>query len=900
MYTCELCNYATESLRSFTFHFNFHRNVANFHFPCGVPGCTRTFKTYTNFRSHIYRDHKTFHKQVTVAKFKNVEAVLTCHVTSCSKKCRDLIEFLAHLRGHIEDQVSVLCPFKNCERTYHNKKSFSSHLSRNHKTWSVSLLSDAVCAVDPSSQATASESDHSESLVPQDTGLDHDFVDDEDVDDDQELLTSVDQDQYLNSLALFYLKLQAKFLLPSSVIQNIIEEFQKIHQIGQGHLLSKLQEKLTALGVADTDVSQLVSDLSREDFLVACNTGPLRSDQTRKTFFQTRFSFVAPVEIYLGVDENGKQRHFQYVPIEETLVALFKHESVRSQYEQTHSVVTKEGIYEDISDGTTFLSNDLWRTHPSSLRIILYQDAFEVVNPLGSGKRKHKVLAVYLSLADLQPHHRSNIDHMQLVLLCREQDLKLFGQKAVFGQLIEDLKGLEDKGILVENGLNLRGALCAITGDNLGSHCIGGFKENFSTTKYCCRYCLKERDSFQNTPHLPGPSRTVQNYDCTVQKLTQDPETESFGIKFASLFNELKYFHVCAPGLPPCLGHDLFEGVLSRDLALFIKHFVKVKKYFTYVQLNRIIVQYKFLASDADNKPCEVNISGEKLGGHAVQNWCFGRLLPLLIGHRIKDPLNDSVWGLCLQLREIVELVCSPHISADQIAHLKYIIEEYLQERSALFPDQPLIPKHHYLAHYPDLIVKFGPLIRLWTLRFEAKHTYFKQCARKLHNFKNLCSTLAVKHQLLQAYFSAGCLFPPCVQVDKGIEFHASSYNDSIKSVTEEFQFTPENTVAAYKIVFKGTEYKKGLFVVLDRNDDGLVFGRIELLLAHCGSQIYFVVKKCQSLPLVELGVHSLIPEFSGKQDMVCVEAIKLLDYYPLPQYSIYNLSVISLHHAVA
>ena len=74
----------------------------------------------------------------------------------------------------------------------------------------VSLLSDAVCAVDPSSQGTAnSESDQSESLVPQDTLLDHDFVNDQDIDDDKDLLTSVDQDQYMNSLALFHSKLQS-------------------------------------------------------------------------------------------------------------------------------------------------------------------------------------------------------------------------------------------------------------------------------------------------------------------------------------------------------------------------------------------------------------------------------------------------------------------------------------------------------------------------------------------------------------------------------------------------------------------------------------------------------------------------------------------------------------------
>ena len=124
----------------------------------------------------------------------------------------------------------------------------------------------------------------------------------------------------------------------------------------------------------------------------------------------------------------------------------------------------------------------------------------------------------------------------------------------------------------------------------------------------------------------------------------------------------------------------------------------------------------------------------------------FFRLAPLIIGHRIKDPLNHKVWELLLKLRQIVEIVCSPRIDTGQVAELKVLVEEYLQEICALFPGVKWKPKHHYLLHYSELILQFGPLIRLWALRLERKHTYFKQCARKLHNFKNLCGTLAVRH----------------------------------------------------------------------------------------------------------------------------------------------------------
>ena len=211
-------------------------------------------------------------------------------------------------------------------------------------------------------------------------------------------------------------------MLPSSVIQNIIEEFQEIHNLGQTHLFSTLRQKLVSLDVQDCDVKKLLGELSQEDLLRACNTGALRSDKSRKSFLKSHFNFVEPVELDLGTDDNSRARYCQYVPVNNTLKALFKNECVRRQHEQIHSAPAKTNIFEDVSDGSVFKSNELFQMHPSSLRLIHYQDAFKVVNPLGSGKKRHKILAVYLSLADLLPHSRSSIDQMQLVLMGRGQD----------------------------------------------------------------------------------------------------------------------------------------------------------------------------------------------------------------------------------------------------------------------------------------------------------------------------------------------------------------------------------------------------------------------------------------------------------------------------------------------
>jgi len=112
---------------------------------------------------------------------------------------------------------------------------------------------------------------------------------------------------------------------------------------------------------------------------------------------------------------------------------------------------------------------------------------------------------------------------------------------------------------------------------------------------------------------------------------------------------------VCHPVLG--CGHDLFEGVVDLDLFLCIRHMINVLKWFSLGYLNRRIRQFAYIGEDAANKPSPVNLEGDRLGGHAVQNWCLFRMLTLLVGDKIKDA-SEEVWQLYLLLKCIVELVC--------------------------------------------------------------------------------------------------------------------------------------------------------------------------------------------------------------------------------------------------
>jgi hypothetical protein len=94
--------------------------------------------------------------------------------------------------------------------------------------------------------------------------------------------------------------------------------------------------------------------------------------------------------------------------------------------------------------------------------------------------------------------------------------------------------------------------LAAIAGDNLGSHCIGGFVKSFSSTRHICRFCLLTKQEMDAGCILATDSqiRSPLSYDTAITKLQSSEDSVVDGIKFNSLFNDLKSFHVCGPGLP--------------------------------------------------------------------------------------------------------------------------------------------------------------------------------------------------------------------------------------------------------------------------------------------------------------------------------------------------------------
>lgn len=150
---------------------------------------------------------------------------------------------------------------------------------------------------------------------------------------------------------------------------------------------------------------------------------------------------------------------------------------VRERFQSTShlDVMFTESINTQCYNGLQlmFLFLCLRTLRKNVLVIVLHFLEFEVCNPLGSKRNKHKLCAIYYTIV-------------------RYSLVKQFGLDEIFKPLIDDLKKLSSEGITVlVDGVeeNVCAAVTVISADNLSSHLIGGFSMSFNVGRICW-YCM--------------------------------------------------------------------------------------------------------------------------------------------------------------------------------------------------------------------------------------------------------------------------------------------------------------------------------------------------------------------------------------------------------------------------
>lgn len=374
-------------------------------------------------------------------------------------------------------------------------------------------------------------------------------------------------------------------------------------------------------------------------------------------------------------------------------------------------------------------------------------------NPLGSKRGKHKLTAVYFSVLNFNTKYRSAPSGINLVIRVKDKYVSTYGFQKILAPLLEDVAILENDGILA-NGKVMKGSVFILTGDNLSSHRIGGFKASFTQGRIC-GFCMALRHEV-NYKHLESDyvQRTPEGHQHHLNMLNAGLPTASlYGVKEVCPLLALQGFDP-TQHLPPDLMHDLHEGLIPFTLKYIISSLIS-QGFFSLEHLNNLIVEWKYDPCDSKNKPekpSKLFLSGKAtIKGFATQIFALFRHLSLFVGNCV--PVGNQVWQLYLLLREIMDIIMSHKIPVSHIAYLQRKIHLFCLEFKALFPSCSFPCKMHYLIHYPSCIQKFGPLVDIWAIRFEAKHQYFKDISRKVHNWKRISHTLAMRHQFCQCFY---------------------------------------------------------------------------------------------------------------------------------------------------
>lgn len=202
-------------------------------------------------------------------------------------------------------------------------------------------------------------------------------------------------------------------------------------------------------------------------------------------------------------------------------------------------------------------------------------------------------------------------------------------------------------------------------------------------------------------------------------------------------------------------------------------------------------------------------------------------------------------------------------------------------------------PKFHYLIHYPQMLLQFGPLINTWTLRFEGKHNYFKEISKTTKKRKNLCKTLAQRHEMMQASLRGRSSFlTEDTSHSKGELFPVRLLPLGIQDIILPQVDAHESVYSVDKVSYNGTWYSKGLAVIVGI---GYKFAKIDMcfiltgnifLLCHLGERTEYIPH-----------LHAYDVEFGAEVSLF--RPTDLHNYYPLGIYEAGGMNLISLRHYV-
>lgn len=365
--------------------------------------------------------------------------------------------------------------------------------------------------------------------------------------------------QLEHNLASVFLKMQTVLNISESALREIIQQIGQVFQLSESLIFSVVEElfKRHYPDIDNAVVEEVVCALkSTNVFLKHTSAGGSLSTSSRRATY-IEFPVVEPVEFF--IDSQGQ--NIVYIPLIKMLQALLSKDDVLDKALATDSSTRLE--YNNYRDGSHFKENAFLAEDEFRIALGLYIDDFEVANPLGASKKKHKLCIVYWFLANLNPKYRSSLHAIQLAVLCRVNTVTEKGYLEVLPPFIQDLVSPEENGVYVQKlGASIKGIVLCDAADNLAAYALAGFQQSF-IVEQMCRFCRATRKEIQTKNVGSGfyKLRTKDAQDRQLQEVKEDPSKVAlYAVKSECvLCASLKYFHA-VDGFPPDILHEFFGG----------------------------------------------------------------------------------------------------------------------------------------------------------------------------------------------------------------------------------------------------------------------------------------------------------------------------------------------------
>ena len=620
--------------------------------------------------------------------------------------------------------------------------------------------------------------------------------------------------------AAYVIKLKAGHKLGRSALEEILQSTNRLLQDKLNVIKQKVKVEL------ERDHPDIDKCFQNTQLFEHVST-----EYKQRKYFKNTFGYVEPIPVRLGerlVNTRSRTGHYKLsqkvskgyiVPFLDQLRAFLSLPEIQDVL--NHENATHETLLLDIADGEYCQESEFLQQHPNALLFDLYTDDFEIVNPIGSHRKKHKLTAFYWTLLNVPPAYRSKLSYIQLAAIAKTQHLKKFGTEELLKDLVKSLKSLYSGIVFEIPGYGKQkyfGILCIVVADTLAAQLLGGFK-CVGQANSPCRSCdVKHRDLKKHVfscEHLQRDKTEHQDRVNILSELSGPARkywSKEWGITGGSALLSVPHFDVTK-----CLLHDpmhiLLEGIIRKELRCLLRYIILEKKFITLEALNQIISRFEYTASEAKDKPQAIERNhlekGTVFSQSAASMKNLVTLLPYMIASKI--PVGDPNWKNFLCLLQITILCLSSIISQRTTESLKYNIAQYITRFMILYPAETFTPKLHYLIHFPDQIRLFGPPRMHWCMRFEAKNGFFKQ--KRWFNYQNIAKSLADYHQHWMCLQMRGRQGEPSWnylylgdEVSEGYMLPAENINNALGIIN--------NVLISPKVTINGHTYTPGVVLV--------------------------------------------------------------------------------------